>query len=187
MAMQKWIEDYIEQQKHAAGSIPIEKVAFLIDQLRQARAADRTVFACGNGGSSANASHFAVDLGKVASEGKPKRFRVIALADNVPYLSALANDLSYEDVFVEQLINLSRPGDLLLCMSVSGNSPNVVKALQWGRENGLLTIGLGCRRGGRLAELAEHTILIDGEHFGRVEDAHMHVCHMLCYAFAERE
>ncbi len=185
--MKTWIESYLSEHERVVRSIPVDAVDGLIDLLRQAREAGRNIFTCGNGGSAANASHFAVDLGKGASLDRPKRFRILSLNDNVPYLTALANDLSYEDVFVEQMVNFAAPGDVLLCMSVSGNSPNVVKALQWGREHGLVTIGLGSRRGGRLAELAEHKILIDDDHFGRVEDAHMHVCHLLCYAFMENE
>jgi D-sedoheptulose 7-phosphate isomerase len=181
--MRSWVEQYLHQHQRVVASIPVDAVVHLLDLLRAARDSGRTIFSCGNGGSGANASHFAVDLGKSASLGQPVRFKVISLNDNTPYLTALANDLSYEDVFVEQLTNLASPGDILLCMSVSGNSPNVVKALQWAGDNGLVTIGLGSRRGGRLAELAGHTILIEDEHFGRVEDAHMHILHMLCYGF----
>jgi len=185
--MKDWVNGYLTEHARVVQSIPVDKVTQLIDLIGQAREADKTIFTCGNGGSAANASHFAVDLGKGASLGKPKRFKILSINDNVPYLTALGNDLSYEDVFVEQLINLAKPGDLLLCMSVSGNSPNVVKALQWARDNAMVTIGLGSKRRGKLAELAEHTVLIDDDHFGRVEDAHMHICHMLCYAFMENE
>ena len=85
-----------------------------------------------------------MDLGKGASLGKPTRFKILSLNDNTPYVTALANDLSYEDVFVEQLINFASPGDVLVCMSVSGNSPNVVKALGWALEHGLVTLGHNC-------------------------------------------
>ena len=183
--MKDWVSGYLTEHARVVQSIPVARVTHLIDLMGQARDSGKTIFTCGNGGSAANASHFAVDLGKGASLGKSARFRVISMNDNVPYLTALGNDLSYEDVFVEQLINLANPGDVLLCMSVSGNSPNIVKSLQWARDNQMITIGLGSRLPGRLAEIAEHTILIDDDHFGRVEDAHMHICHMLCYAFME--
>ena len=183
--MRTWVDHYLREQQRVVGAIPGEKVAELIEMLRQARDAGRTIFACGNGGSAANASHFAVDLGKGASLDKPTRFKALSLTDNVPYLTALGNDCGYETAFVEQLANFATAGDWLLCMSVSGNSPNVVRALEWANEHDLVTVGLGSRRGGRLAELARHTILIDDDHFGRVEDAHMHICHMLCYAFIE--
>jgi len=185
--MRNWAQQYLTEQSRVVLAIDPAEVASLIEVIATARKNDRTIFVCGNGGSAANASHFAVDLGKGASLGKPQRFKVLSLNDNTPYLTALGNDLSYEDVFVEQLINLAKPGDLLFCMSVSGNSPNVVKALQWANDNQMLTIGLGSRRRGRLEEIASHSLLIDDDHFGRVEDAHMHVCHMLCYAFMENE
>ena len=185
--MKTWVENYLAEQRRAVAAIPADKVAALIELLREARDAGRMIFACGNGGSAANASHFAVDLAKGASLGKPTRFKALSLTDNVPYLTALGNDCGYETVFVEQLANLANAGDWLLCMSVSGNSPTVVRALEWANDHDLVTVGLGSRRGGRLAELARHTILIDDDHFGRVEDAHMHICHMFCYAFMEEE
>ena len=183
--MKQWIQNYLQEHERVVRSIPVDEVKGLIDLLRQARDDARTIFTCGNGGSAANANHFAVDLGKGASLNRPTRFRIVSLNTNVPYLTALGNDLRFEDVFVEQLANLALTQDVLFCLSVSGNSPNVVKALQWAVEHDLVTIGLGSRRGGRLAELAHHQILIDDDHFGRVEDAHMHICHMLCYAFME--
>jgi D-sedoheptulose 7-phosphate isomerase len=90
-------------------------------------------------------------------------------------------------VFVGQLQNYARAGDVALTMSVSGNSPNVVKAIEWARAHGLRTIALVGAKRGRLAELAEHVVVIPSEHYGRVEDAHMGICHMLCYAFVERQ
>ena len=185
--MRQWVQRYLTEHQRVVASIDVDRVTALIDLLREARRESRTLFTCGNGGSAANASHFAVDLGKGASIGRAQRFRIVSLNDNTPYLTALGNDLSYDDVFVEQLINLAAPRDMLLTMSVSGDSPNVVKALQWANDKGLVTVGLGSKRGGRLAELAQHPILIDDDHYGRVEDAHMHICHMLCYAFMENE
>jgi D-sedoheptulose 7-phosphate isomerase len=167
-------------------SIPAEAVAKLIQMLRLALSEDRQVFVMGNGGSAANASHFATDLGKGASDKLRRRFRVLSLNDNVSWLTALGNDYAYEDVFVKQLQNYGRPGDLLLALSVSGNSPNVVKALAWAREQGLRTIALVGGKRGAMAEVAEHVIVIEDTHYGRVEDAQMGICHLLCYAFMER-
>ena len=100
-------------------------------------------------------------------------------------MTALANDYSYEDVFAGQLQNYGQAGDLALGISVSGNSPNCVKALQWARDNGLQTVALVGAKRGRMAEIAEQVIVINDTHYGRVEDAHMGICHMLCYAFME--
>jgi D-sedoheptulose 7-phosphate isomerase len=140
----------------------------------------------GNGGSAANASHFATDLGKGASDKLGRRFRVMALNDNVAWMTALGNDYAYEDVFVRQLMNYGRAGDVVLTMSVSGSSPNLVKAVEWARQNGLRTIALVGGRRGRLAELADQVLVVGETHYGRVEDAHMGICHMLCYAFMEQ-
>src|SRR5437667_2433022 len=127
--MNDWIANYIAAQKAALDSIPVEKVARLIETLQEALRKDRQIFVFGNGGSAANASHFVTDLGKGASDKLAKRFRCVALNDNVSWLTALGNDYKYEDVFVRQLMNYGRAGDLVLAMSVSGNSPNVVKAV----------------------------------------------------------
>src|SRR5438105_14572408 len=135
--MNQWIADYIHAQKAAHESIPLERVAKLIDLLGDALKEDRQIFVFGNGGSAANASHFATDLGKGASDKMGKRFRVVSLNDNVSWMTALANDYAYEDVFVGQLHNYGRTGDIALGMSVSGNSPNCVKAIEWAKRNGL--------------------------------------------------
>jgi D-sedoheptulose 7-phosphate isomerase len=183
--MKEWISDYIRAQKAAHDSIPVESVARLIQELAAALKADKNIFVFGNGGSAANASHFATDLGKGASDKVGKRFRVLALNDNVSWMTALANDYSYEDIFVGQLQNYGRAGDIALGISVSGNSPNCVKALEWAKQHGLKTVALVGGKGGRMAQLAEQVLMIKDTHYGRVEDAQMNICHMLCYAFME--
>jgi len=183
--MKSWITDYIRDQKAALDSIDPEQVANLIEQFRQALSRDTQVFVFGNGGSAANASHFVTDLGKGSSDKIGKRFRCFSLNDNVSWMTALGNDYSYEDIFVRQLLNFARAGDIVLAMSVSGNSPNVIKAVEWARSNKLKTIALVGGKQGRLAEISDHCLIINSEHYGRVEDAHMGICHMLCYAFIE--
>jgi len=160
-------------------------VAELVSKLRAALREERNIFVFGNGGSAANASHFATDLGKGASDKTGRRFRIVSLNDNVSWMTALANDRSYEDVFIGQLQNLGRAGDLVLSLSVSGNSPNCVKALTWAKQNGLHTVALVGARRGRMAEIADQVMVIPDTHYGRVEDAQMTICHLLCYAFME--
>src|SRR6266446_6056722 len=133
--MKQWMSDYINAQKAAHDSILVEGVAELVEKLRVALREDRQIFVFGNGGSAANASHFATDLGKGASDKLGKRFRVLSLNDNVSWMTALGNDYAYEEVFVRQLMNYAKPGDLVLAMSVSGNSPNVIKAVEWAKKN----------------------------------------------------
>src|SRR5882762_2400421 len=147
-----WIERYRQAQQAATGAIPIDAVAKLIDRLRAALAEDRQVFVIGNGGSASNASHFATDLGKGASDKLGRRFRVQSLNDNVSWMTALGNDYSYEDVYVRQLMNFGNAGDLLLALSVSGSSPNVVRAVEWAKINKLHTVSL---IGGKLGKLAK--------------------------------
>jgi len=183
--VKQWISDYLSAQHAAHDSIPVPAVAELVGKLRAALREERNIFVFGNGGSAANASHFATDLGKGASDKMGRRFRVLSLNDNVSWMTALANDHSYEDIFVGQLQILGRAGDLVLGLSVSGNSPNCVKALTWAKQNGLHTVALVGAQRGRMAEIAEQVIVIPDTHYGRVEDAQMSICHLLCYAFME--
>src|SRR6478736_5264344 len=146
--MKNYVENYLKDQKFAVDSIPADEVAKLIEKFREALDEDRQIFVFGNGGSASNASHFVTDLGKGSSDKVGKRFRVLSLNDNISWMTAIGNDYSYEDVFVRQLENYGRKGDLVLAISVSGNSPNVVKALEWSKKNGLETIALvGGKRG----------------------------------------
>ncbi len=184
--MTTWITDYLSAHKRAIDSIPADAVARCAALLRDALHADRQILVCGNGGSAANASHFVTDLGKGSSDALGRRFRVLSLNDNVSWVTAIGNDYAYEDIFVRQLENYGRPGDLLLCASVSGDSPNVVKALEWAKAHGLRTIALVGAKRGRAADLADEVIAIDDTHYGRVEDAQMHILHMLCYVFMEK-
>jgi D-sedoheptulose 7-phosphate isomerase len=183
--MNDWIANYIQTHKATLDSIPVGGVARLIETLRMAHREDRQVFVFGNGGSAANASHFATDLGKGASDKLGKRFRVLSLTDNVSWMTALGNDYAYEDIFVGQLQNYGRAGDVAIGVSVSGNSPNCVKALAWAKEHGLKTVALVGAKRGRMAEIAEQVLVIADTHYGRVEDAQMGILHMLCYAFME--
>lgn len=184
--MNEWIAGYVAAQKAALDSIPTDAVARLIGVLQTALREDRQVFVFGNGGSAANASHFATDLGKGSSDKLARRFRVLSLNDNVAWMTALGNDYSYDDVFLRQLQNYARPGDVALTMSVSGNSPNLVKAFEWAKANGLRTAAMVGGKRGRLAAIADEVVVINDTHYGRVEDCHMGICHMLCYAFMER-
>lgn len=183
--MKTWIEHYLTTQKAALDSIPADALVDLIEIFRMAHRNDQRIFVIGNGGSAANASHFATDLGKGSSDKLAKRFRVMSLTDNTPWITALGNDDSYADVFRRQLENYAESGDVLLCMSVSGNSPNLVEAVKWGNRHGLRTIALISAHGGQLESLAQNVVKVEDTHFGRVEDCHMGVCHLLAYAFME--
>ena len=183
--MKPWIAEYLQAQKAVLDSIPPESVAELIGKLSSALREERRIFVFGNGGSAANSSHFATDLGKGASIKMGRHFQVLSLNDNASWMTALANDYSYEEVFVGQLKSCARPGDFAMALSVSGNSPNCVKALEWAKQNGLRTAALVGARRGRLAEIADQVLVVNETHYGRAEDAQMTVCHLLSYAFME--
>lgn len=178
--------DYRTELMKAIGMIDLDRVEQAIEWFGQARDQDRQIFVCGNGGSASTASHFAADMVKGASYQRDRRFRMMALCDSLPTLTAYSNDVSYEVVFEEQLKNFARPGDLVLAISGSGNSPNVVRAVEYANSIGCRTIALTGRDGGRLGPLAELQIQVPVPHMGRIEDAHMIVCHMIAYYFMER-
>ena len=180
-----YTEQYRQLLFQTLSSIDLKAVDQAIEWFRQARDEGRQIFVCGNGGSAATASHFATDMVKGASYGRPVRFRILALTDSVSTLTAYANDVSYEAVFVEQLKNFARPGDLVMGISGSGNSPNVLRAIEYANSIGCRTLALTGRDGGRLAPLAQLTIHVPEPHMGRIEDAHMVVCHMIAYRFME--
>lgn len=176
---------YASKVTDALHSIDLEKVARAIEWFREARDAGRQIFVCGNGGSAATASHFVCDVVKGASYGRPQRFRIMALTDSVPTITAYANDVSYADVFVEQLKNFAQPGDVLMALSGSGNSENVIRAVEYANQIGCRTIGLSGRDGGRLAQIVQLNIHVPEHHMGRIEDVHMMICHMIAYYFME--
>jgi len=182
---QNYISNYISKQAELLKQLPKEQIVELIALIKKAWEEERQIFVCGNGGSAANASHFVTDLSKGASNKMSKPFKGISLNDNSAWMTALANDLSYEEVFVGQLRNFAKAGDILLVMSVSGNSPNLIKAVSWANENQLQTIALVGESESELDNLASFVIKVGDRHYGRVEDAHMSICHMICYAFME--
>ncbi len=183
----QFIADYQARLSQVVARIPLDRVAQAVEWLREARDGGNTIFVCGNGGSAATASHFVCDVLKGCSYGRERRFRILALNDNLPTLTAYSNDVSYECVFAEPLKNLARPGDVLIAISGSGNSPNVLRAAEWANANGLRTIGLTGRDGGKLGPLSRLEIRVPDMHMGRIEDGHMIVCHMLAYYFMETE
>jgi len=178
-------ESYRASLFEAIEKIDVEKVNRAIEWFREARGSGRHIFVCGNGGSASTASHFACDIVKGASFGRESRFRIMALTDQLPTLTAYANDVSYECVFAEQLKNFAERGDLFMAISGSGNSPNVLRAMEHANATGCKTIALTGRDGGKLAPMAQLSIQVPVGHMGRIEDAHMVVCHMIAYCFME--
>lgn len=183
--MEAYLSQYVQSHKDTLDSIPLNQVAKLVDMFIKAWKEDRKIFVFGNGGSGTNSSHFVTDLGKGASDVLPKPFRCLSINDNTPWITAIGNDYQFSEVFARQL-NMADAGDILFTMSVSGNSPNVVTAIEWGKKRGVYTIALVGGKRGKAAELADFAVVINSMHYGRVEDAHMAICHMICYAFIEK-
>lgn len=180
-------ERYKQELLAAVERIDLAKVNQAIEWFRQARAEGRQIFVCGNGGSAATASHFTCDIVKGASYGRGERFRIQALADSLPTLTAYSNDAGYHAVFVEPLRNFARAGDLVMAISGSGNSANVIRAVEYANSIGCRTLALTGRDGGKLGPLAALNIQVDVPHMGRIEDAHLIVCHMIGYSFMDGE
>jgi D-sedoheptulose 7-phosphate isomerase len=155
--------------------------------LVQARADGTTIYTCGNGGSASTASHFATDLLKGASYEKGERFRIVALTDASSTISAYSNDVGYDIVYEEQLKNFLNPGDVVVAISGSGNSENVVRALDFANANGAHSVALTGRDGGRLGQVARLHLNVPEQHMGRIEDAHLAICHMMAFSFIDQE
>jgi D-sedoheptulose 7-phosphate isomerase len=163
--------------------LPLEQLDKIVGVLEAAHAAGKQIFVIGNGGSAATASHMMNDLNKgtVGHKGDApwKRFRVISLTDNVSLLTAWANDTDYNSIFAEPLKNLAQRGDVLIAISASGNSPNIVAAVEVAKQLGLIVLGLGGFTGGKLAQIADVCFLVPSNGYGPVEDVHMILDHIL--------
>jgi D-sedoheptulose 7-phosphate isomerase len=179
------ISKYKQDLSEVINNLDTDGVRKVVDLFSEAREAGRTIFVCGNGGSASSASHFVCDVLKGASFGRDKKFRILSLNDNLPTLTAYSNDVGYDVVFAEQLKNFAQPGDVFLAISGSGNSPNVVKGMATATELGCKTVAMTGRDGGKLGPMAQLHIHVANPHMGRIEDAHMVMCHMIAYHFME--
>ena len=176
--------DYLKRMAEEITRIDPASVKKLSDLMWERYEAGRMIFLIGNGGSGSNASHFCEDVGKgslklpddLHHDGK-KRFRILSLTDNTPYILAWANDEGFERVFIEQLRNLASPGDLLIAISGSGNSKNILLAVEWANRNGLTTIGCTGFSGGKLQSLADHNLHSPISDMGIVETVHLAAFH----------
>jgi D-sedoheptulose 7-phosphate isomerase len=183
---ENYYQQYVDELHGALSRIPLAEVERGLDLIYQAHREERDVYVIGNGGSASTASHMACDLGKGASIPGKRRLRITSLNDNMAHFSALANDIGYEHVFVEQLRNLIRAGDLLIGISASGNSPNTVKAFEFARGIGAKTIGLLGFSGGAMKPLSDVAIHVKSDRYGPVEDAHLIVNHIWTEQLRER-
>jgi D-sedoheptulose 7-phosphate isomerase len=183
--IKQFTDGYFLELKQTIDEISMDKVECIVRMIQEAYRNNKYVFIMGNGGSASTASHFACDLGKgTICEGKP-RFRVMSLNDNMPLITALSNDFGYERVFIEQLMNLVNPGDLVISITGSGNSPNILKAVEYAKKQGAKTIGLIGFGGGELKEMVDEHITVSNINYGQVEDIHLILCHAISQYFKE--
>ena len=173
------VETYLKQLAKAVEELPRDVIWSVIDVLMDAWRRGSRVFLLGNGGSAATASHMANDLNKATIVPGQPRFKAIALTDNVPLMTAWGNDSAYENIFVEQMLNFLEPNDVAIGISCSGNSLNVLRAMQVARENGAVTIGFTGWEGGRLRHLVDHCIAVPAQYIGQQEDGHMILDHLI--------
>ena len=174
---------FLDRVASELAKIDPAQVKNLADLVHERYLAGRFVFIIGNGGSGSNASHLCEDLGKgtikreLFNDDRVKRLKVLSLTDNTPYILAWGNGEGFERVFLEQLKNLAGPGDLLIAISGSGNSPNVLRAIEWANRNGLTTFGCTGFDGGKLRQLAQHGLHVPLDDMGIVESIHLTAFH----------
>ncbi len=172
-------ENYLSELKKSIDALPREKIRRITEILLDAHKRGAKVIIMGNGGSAATASHMVCDLGKgTAVEGVP-RIRAVALNDNVPLLTAWSNDTEYQYAYMEQLANLLEEGDVVIGISGSGNSPNVLNAIQYANEHGGITVGFTGFQGGKLAAMCRECIVVPSDNMERIEDIHLILEHLI--------
>ncbi len=181
-------EHYVDDFAKILSRIESGQLSKFINLLMDAYEGGKSIYVIGNGGSAANASHFAQDLAKgcrgpMESE---KRFRAISLTDNTPFITALSNDDGYQYVFEQQLMTYAGPGDMLVAISGSGNSPNVIRAVEWANRKGLTTVGITGYNGGRLISLAKYSVHVPLNDMCTAESVHSVLLHYIVLEIQEK-
>ena len=186
--MKAYIDNYTSALNEAMGKFDPVQFEKIISILVEAYKKDKQVFIAGNGGSAGTANHFVCDFGKNAvpftgtGPGK-RRFRIISISDNIEKITALANDIAFEEVFRQQLINLMREDDVLILVSASGNSPNLVRACEYAKEKKSRIIALAGFQGGKIKDYADAAMVVPLESYEQIEDIHLIILHMIVYYF----
>lgn len=181
------IKQYIEMEKEVLDSLLAEDISNVMNLLEDARLSGKRIFICGNGGSASTASHFECDFNKGVSYDQKVKYDFECLSDNVPMMMAIANDIGYDDIFVVPLRNKLKCGDIVIGISGSGNSENVVKAIEYGNDVGAETIALVGYDGGRLKKIAKHHIHVEVNNIQIVEDMHLMLDHMMMFILSGQD
>ena len=186
--MKAYIDEYSSAIRKALDALDPEQFGKIISILTDAYRNDKQVFIAGNGGSAGTANHFVCDFGKNAVPFKGtgpgrRRFRIISVSDNLEKITALGNDVSFDEIFRQQLINLMREGDVFIAISASGNSPNILRACEYAREMKSPIITLAGFKGGKMIEFADASLVVPLESYEQIEDIHLLILHMVVYYF----
>ena len=173
----KFSKNYFDYLKILIDQLSVENVSKFINLILETRENNKTIFFIGNGGSASTASHFVNDI-SLGSRQFEKPFRAISLCDNQAVITAIGNDDGYENIFLQQLQTQAKAGDVLVAISASGNSPNIIKAINWSKDNNIKTVGLSAFSGGELAKLSDLNIHVPTQigEYGPAEDLHMVIC-----------
>lgn len=175
------IRQYIEMEKRVLESLSVEDINDVINTLEDARLNGKRIFICGNGGSASTAAHLECDFNKGVSYAQDVKYDIECLSDNVPMIMAIANDIGFEDIFVVPLRNKLKPGDIVIGISGSGNSENVIRALRYANETGAETIAFTGYSGGMLKTIAKHNVHVAVDNMQITEDIHLVLNHMMMY------
>ncbi len=175
------IAQYIEMEKRVLDSLPVEDINRVMNVLEQARMERKRIFICGNGGSASTASHLECDFNKGISYEQELKYDIECLSDNVPMMMAIANDIGYDDIFIVPLKNKLKKGDVVIGISGSGNSENVLRAFRYANDTGAETVAFTGYSGGKLKQLAKHNIHVAVDNMQITEDIHLILNHMMMY------
>jgi D-sedoheptulose 7-phosphate isomerase len=173
------VKKYLESIKTSLDALPLEKIEKIAGILYRAYKSNKKIILMGNGGSAATATHFVCDLAKGTAVLGKKRFKALGLCDSMPMVTAYANDCGYEYIFSEQLKNLAEKGDVVICISASGNSKNVLNAVMVAKKQSAITIGLTGFQGGKLKKMVSECIVVPGDNMEQIEDIHLIILHVL--------
>ncbi|OGS22564.1 MAG: hypothetical protein A2252_03025 [Elusimicrobia bacterium RIFOXYA2_FULL_39_19] len=185
--MENFLSKYLSTHKDIVNLLESKKIAELLKIVKATRDTDNQIFIIGNGGSATCAAHLQVDLGKGASTNKSKKFKVFCPSNEIPWLTAIGNDNGYDKIFSQQIENFCKKDDLLIAISVSGNSPNLVEAFKKAKQSGLKTAAIVGDHNGQLIKLSDLCLIIPSKHYGHVEDIQTLICHAIAYYFMEIE
>jgi D-sedoheptulose 7-phosphate isomerase len=181
--MEEFVNEYLSSIVTIIKKIKAKNISKLITAFTEARLKGKKIFVFGNGGSASTANHFACDLGKNVTRDEKNRFKIISLSENISCITAYGNDLGLESIFEEQLKNLMNDGDLILCISASGNSSNIIKAAEYAKKKKNTVIGITGFKGGRLKNICDINVNVLSDSYEKIEDIHLIITHIIVYWF----